>query len=227
MEIIKVWRCFRNSVRLVHDQFLFRRRKFIVKKIIFFSAILLVFTIISQIKYINTNAQTVEGTKFYTVQKGDSLYRIGVKFGVPVNKLRDVNFIKTENVSPGDKLIIPDSITDSEKELLARLVHAEAKGEPYAGKVAVATVVLNRVESKLFPNTIKDVIYQKRQFEPVANGTINEHADEDSKKAVMEALALKGSGKGSLYFFNPDKTSNKWLRSKEVTTVIGKHRFAK
>jgi N-acetylmuramoyl-L-alanine amidase len=114
---------------------------------------------------------------------------------------------------------------------LARLVHAEAKGEPYAGKVAVATVVLNRVDHPDFPNTVKDVIYEvsggSYAFTPVQNGTINKPADAESYRAVNEALAFRGLGNGSLYFYNPDKISSSWVLSRNVTLTIGNHVFAK
>ncbi|MBY0120959.1 cell wall hydrolase [Bacillus sp. S/N-304-OC-R1] len=172
-------------------------------------------------------AETLDHVQIYTVQKGDSLFKIGVKHGVSELELKKGNYLKSNTIHPGQKLILPKTITNSEKDLLTRLVHAEAKGEPHAGKVAVALVVLNRVDDKRFPDDIKNVIYQKRQFQPVDNGAINEPADNDSKKAVMEALALKGQGDQSVFFFNPDETSSTWLRSRTVTTVIGNHRFAK
>lgn len=175
----------------------------------------------------HTYAETLDNVSVYTVEKGDSLYKIGMKHGVAELDIKKLNHKETDKIYPGEKLILPKSISNSEKDLLARLVHAEAKGEPYEGKVAVALVVLNRVEDDRFPDTIKDVIYQERQFEPVDNGSINEPADEESYKAVMEALVLKGQGNKSVYFFNPDKTSSTWLRGKTVTTVIGDHRFAK
>lgn len=175
----------------------------------------------------HTYAETLDNVNIYTVQKGDSLFKIGMKHGVSELNLKKLNHKETDKIHPGERLILPKSISSSDKELLARLVHAEAKGEPYAGKVAVALVVLNRVEDDRFPDKIKDVIYEKRQFEPVDNGTINEPADNDSRKAVMEALALEGQGNKSVFFFNPDKTDSSWLRAKKVTTVIGKHRFAK
>ncbi|KAB2337722.1 LysM peptidoglycan-binding domain-containing protein [Cytobacillus depressus] len=172
-------------------------------------------------------AETLDQVEIYTVQKGDTLFDIGLKKGVSELELRNINHIKSNKPHSGQKLILPKTISKAEKELLARLVHAEAKGEPYKGKVAVALVVLNRVEDHRFPDNIKDVIYQKRQFQPVDNGSINDAADHDSKKAVMEALALEGQDNDSVYFFNPDKTNSKWLRSRTVTTVIGNHRFAK
>jgi N-acetylmuramoyl-L-alanine amidase len=172
-------------------------------------------------------AETADNVTIYTVQEGDSLFKIGVKLGVSELKLKEINHKRTDIIYPGEKLILPETISDEEKDLLARLVHAEAKGEPYAGKVGVAVVVLNRVEDDRFPDTIKEVIYQDRQFQPVDNGSINKPADKYAKRAVMEALAMQGKGSNSVFFFNPDKTSSKWLRTKTVTTVIGKHRFAK
>ncbi|WP_449622795.1 cell wall hydrolase [Robertmurraya sp. Marseille-Q9965] len=164
----------------------------------------------------------------HTVSTGETYWKIGVSYGVPVNTLMKANNAKNSNLNIGQKITIPaSSITTSEKDLLARLVEAEAKGESYAGKVAVATVILNRVDSSLFPNTVNGVINQAGQFTPVSNGTIKQAASNTSKKAVNEALAFRGQGSGSLYFYNPKKTSNTWLRSKKVTITIGNHVFAK
>ncbi|MCM3018298.1 cell wall hydrolase [Priestia megaterium] len=163
----------------------------------------------------------------HRVKNGETLYKIGAEYGVTVKQLKEANHKSTDSINANETLTIPNSISESDKELLARLVQAEAKGEPYAGKVAVATVVLNRVDSDSFPNSIHDVIYQGTQFTPVQNGEINKAADAEAKKAVNEALAFRGQGKGSLFFFNPDKTSDQWLRQKQVTITIGNHVFAK
>jgi N-acetylmuramoyl-L-alanine amidase len=167
----------------------------------------------------------------HQVQSGDTLWLIGKKHGVSVKTLMSTNRKSSHLLFVGEKLVIPQTITAEEKDLLARLVHAEAEGEPYAGKVAVATVVLNRVDSSLFPNDIKSVIYQKDQgyfaFTPVQNGTINQPADAKSKEAVQEALAYRGMGNHSLYFYNPKTAKSTWITSREVTITIGNHRFAK
>ncbi|KKI93968.1 peptidoglycan-binding protein [Bacillus sp. SA1-12] len=167
----------------------------------------------------------------HQVQTGDTLWLIGKKYGVSVKSLKSVNQKSSDLLYAGEKLTIPDTITAAEKDLLARLVHAEAKGEPYAGKVAVASVVLNRVDSPLFPNDIKSVIYQIEQghyaFSPVQNGTINQPAGAEAKAAVQEALAFRGMGNGSLYFYNPKTSTSTWITSREMTITIGKHRFAK
>lgn len=164
----------------------------------------------------------------HTVTKGDTYWKIASKYGVPVQKLMASNNAKSSYLDVGQNLTVPTAtVTSAEKDLLARLVEAEAKGEPYAGKVAVATVVLNRVDSSIFPNSIQAVIYESGQFTPVSNGQINNPASTESKRAVNEALAFRGQGNGSLYFYNPSKTTNQWLRTKPVTIKIGNHVFAK
>ncbi|SDH81501.1 N-acetylmuramoyl-L-alanine amidase [Alteribacillus persepolensis] len=171
-------------------------------------------------------------TKAYTVNKGDTLWSIGVEHGVSVLDLKEINKKNTMHVREGEYLHIPESITSSERDLLERLVSSEAEGESYAGKVAVATVVLNRVSSSEFPNTINEVIYDvsatgNPSFSPVMDGSIHEPADAQSKKAVKEALAFEGMGSGSLFFYNPAIATNHWISTRETTSVIGNHVFAK
>ncbi|MDA3128596.1 cell wall hydrolase [Aliibacillus thermotolerans] len=168
----------------------------------------------------------------HTVNENDTLWTIAMDHGVSVLDIKKENNKSTNAVTVGEQLTIPEGITPEEEELLARLVSAEAKGEPYAGKVAVATVVLNRVNSPEFPNSIKEVIYEvsptgNPSFTPVQNGTINQPADKESKKAVKEALAFEGQGHGSLFFYNPEKATNHWIATRETTTIIGNHIFAR
>jgi N-acetylmuramoyl-L-alanine amidase len=118
------------------------------------------------------------------------------------------------------------NISDNDIDLLARIVRAEAQTEPFEGKVAVAAVVLNRVESPKFPNTIRKVIYQRGQFQPVRNGQINRPADEESIRAVYAALTdMRSIAKGSLFFYNPDIATSRWLDSRATAVVIGQHVF--
>lgn len=120
------------------------------------------------------------------------------------------------------------SISESEIDLLARLVRAEAQTEPFEGKVAVACVVLNRVESPQFPDTIREVIYAPGQFQPVQNGQINKPADEESIKAVKVALTEQRQvAPGALFFYNPAIATSRWLDSRTTTLVIGQHVFKK
>lgn len=119
-------------------------------------------------------------------------------------------------------------LTNSEIDLLARLVRAEAQTEPYEGKIAVACVLLNRIESKKFPDTLKEVIYAPGQFQPVQNGEINKPADKESIKAVKAALSEQRQlAPGALFFYNPAIATSRWLDTRKTTLVIGQHVFKK
>ena len=124
------------------------------------------------------------------------------------------------------KAVAATSQADSEAYLLARLIHGEARGEPYMGKVAVAAVVLNRVKSAVFPKTISGVIYQTGAFDAVADGQINLTPNEDSIRAAKDAINGWDPTGGSLYYYNPNTATNSWIWSRQVTLVIGKHHFA-
>ena len=117
----------------------------------------------------------------------------------------------------------------NELQLLARCVNGEARGEPYAGQVAVAAVILNRVKHPSFPNTISGVIYQKGAFTATVDGQINVPISEGSSvyKACRDAMNGWDPTGGAIYYYNPKKTTNKWIYSREVIKIIGSHRFAK
>ena len=117
--------------------------------------------------------------------------------------------------------------SSSDLNLLARLVYGEARGEPYAGQVAVASVVLNRVKSSSFPNTVAGVIYQPGAFSVVKDGQINLTPNESAKKAAQDALNGWDPTYGAIYYFNPNTATNKWIWSRPLTVVIGNHRFCK
>ncbi len=119
------------------------------------------------------------------------------------------------------------SLTASERNLLARCVYAEARGEPYAGQVAVAAVVLNRVRSSSFPNTIAGVIYQRGAFTAVDDGQINMTPNDSAYKAAQDALNGWDPTNGCLYYYNPATATSKWIWSLKVELKIGKHAFAR
>ncbi len=111
--------------------------------------------------------------------------------------------------------------------LLARLIYAEARSESSKGKMAVGGVVLNRVKHAEFPNSISGVIYQPNAFSVVKDGQINLAPDAASLKAARDCMnGLDPSG-GSIFFYNPKKTKNKFLLSRKVVVTIGNHRFCK
>ena len=121
------------------------------------------------------------------------------------------------------------SSSTSDLQLMARAINGEARGEPYEGQVAVGAVILNRVRSSKFPNTIAGVIYQKGAFTAVADGQINEPIAEGSTvlKAARDALNGWDPSGGALYYFNPNTATNKWIWSRPLIKTIGKHRFCK
>lgn len=111
--------------------------------------------------------------------------------------------------------------------LLARLIYGEARGEPYTGQVAVGAVVMNRVKSSSFPNSISGVIYQSGSFDAVRDGQINLTPDATAKKAAQDALNGWDPSYGAIYYFNPSTATNKWIWSRPMTITIGRHRFCK
>lgn len=115
----------------------------------------------------------------------------------------------------------------SNVNLLARLIYGEARGEPYTGQVAVGAVVMNRVRSSSFPNTISGVIYQSGAFDVVRDGQINLTPNDTAKKAAQDALNGWDPSYGAIYYFNPSTATNKWIWSRPMTVTIGKHRFCK
>lgn len=120
-------------------------------------------------------------------------------------------------------------ITKSDLDIMASLVYAESRGEPFEGKVAVASVVLNRVLSPGFPNSIKDVIFQPNAFSCVRNGQINANPDQNCYDAVYEAISGKDPTNQALYFYNPTIATCSWMKQteKKDTKSIGNHIFFK
>lgn len=114
----------------------------------------------------------------------------------------------------------------SDLYLLAKCVYSEARGEPYEGQVAVAAVVLNRVESPEFPNTIAEVIYQPWAFTAVHDGQINLEPNETAYSAAKDAMNGWDPTYGCLYYYNPATATSKWIFSRTTVVTIGKHVFA-
>lgn len=111
--------------------------------------------------------------------------------------------------------------------LLARVIEGEAADEPYAGKVAVGAVIVNRTQSGLFPNSLPGVIYQPHAFESVSNGQYTRPVSADSLRAAQEALSGWDPTGGALFFWNPYKPVISWIWSRPVVTQIGRHVFAR
>ena len=117
---------------------------------------------------------------------------------------------------------------DDDLWLLARMISAEARGEPYSGQVAVGAVILNRVKHPSFPNTISGVLYQPGAFSSVSDGQFYSVQITDSaRKAAQDALNGSDPSGGAIYFYNPEKSTSKWIFSRETILTIGDHVFAK
>lgn len=109
--------------------------------------------------------------------------------------------------------------------LLARLISAEARGEPYTGQVAVGAVVLNRMEHPSFPNTLSGVIYQSGAFTCIVDGQFNEPVADSAYRAARDAINGWDPSGGAIYYFNPDTATSSWIWSRPLICKIGKHRF--
>lgn len=177
--------------------------------------------------------------KQYTVKSGDSIYLIAKNNRISIYSLRKANNLWVDYIYPGQVLLIPGSnnvqatvlktyygaipYTDSDIDLLARLIYAEAQSEPYKAQVAVGAVVVNRVQSSAWPNTVRDVIYQRvngyYQFTPVLNGWINKPASAQARQAAIDALKGYDPTNGAQFYFD-DSTTNTWLWSKPVALRV-------
>ena len=149
------------------------------------------------------------------------------KNGLTVDGIAGTKTLQAMGIYSSSTTSGSSSTNSNDVNLLARLVYGEARGEPYAGQVAVAAVVLNRVKSSSFPNTIAGVIYQSGAFDVVSDGQINLTPNSTAKKAAQDALNGWDPSYGAIYYFNPSTATNKWIWSRPMTVTIGKHRFCK
>lgn len=117
------------------------------------------------------------------------------------------------------------SFSSNDVSLLARVTSAESRGEPFTGQVAVAAVILNRISHPSFPNSLAGVIYQPGAFSCLNDGGINAAVDDSAYKAARYAINGWDPSGGAIYYYNPAKSTNKWIFSRPVITVIGDHRF--
>jgi len=122
---------------------------------------------------------------------------------------------------------VPSGFSQNDIQLMANAVYGEARGEPYIGQVAVAAVILNRVQSATFPNTVSGVIFEPRAFTAVADGQIWLTPNENAKKAVLDAMNGWDPTGNAIYYFNPDTATSGWIWSRPQIKRIGKHIFCK
>ena len=149
------------------------------------------------------------------------------KNGLTVDGIAGAKTLAAMGISNSSNNSGSGSTTSNDLNLLTRIVYGEARGESYTGQVAIAAVVLNRVKSSKFPNSVAGVIYQSGAFTAVSDGQINLTPNATAKKAAQDALNGWDPTYGAIYYFNPNTATNKWIWSRPVTVVIGKHRFCK
>lgn len=160
-------------------------------------------------------AQTREAVKYFQRKNGLKVD------GIVGNQTLKALGISTSGTNQGSS-----SYTDADVMLLARLIYGEARGESYVGQVAVGAVVLNRIKSASFPNTMAGVIYQKYAFTAVDDGQINLTPNATAKKAAQDAMNGWDPSYGALYYYNPATATSQWIFSRKTTVTIGRHVFA-
>lgn len=133
--------------------------------------------------------------------------------------------LRTETPIEPTSVNVPNGFSQNDMELMAQAVYGEARGEPYEGQVAVAAVILNRLQSPIFPNTISSIIYEPLAFTAVADGQIYLSPDQNARRAVQDAINGWDPTGEAIYYFNPDTATSSWIWSRPQIKRIGKHIF--
>ena len=149
------------------------------------------------------------------------------KNGLTADGIAGPATLKAMGITTSSSSSSSSSSYNSNLNLLAKVIYGEARGEPYAGQVAVGAVCMNRVKSSSFPNTLSGVVYQSGAFDAVKHGQVNLTPDSTAKKAAQDALNGWDPSYGAIYYFNPSTAINKWIWSRPMTVTIGRHRFCK
>jgi len=162
-----------------------------------------------------------EVTGYYGTQTEAAVRLFQQSRELPVTGIADAATLRALNIGTSN---VP-APSEANINLLARIISAEARGEPYIGQVAVGAVIMNRIQHPSFPDTLSGVIYQSGEFSAVWNGQFNQPVAESAVAAARDALAGWDPTGGAIYFFNPRRTSNNFLHSRTVLANIGAHRF--
>lgn len=168
--------------------------------------------------------QTVEAVKYF--QRKNGLTPDGIAGKSTFEALGMNDSAKVLDNQGGSNKPSGSNYTSSDLYLLAKCIYAEARGESYTGQVAVGAVILNRVKSSQFPNTVSGVIYQKDAFTAVSDGQINLNPDKTAMNAAQDALNGWDPTYGCIYYYNPAVATSAWIFSRQTVTTIGKHVFA-
>lgn len=181
----------------------------------------------SVVKQIQTNLKnwgyyTADVDGVYGSRTEEAVKRFQQRNGLTADGIAGPQTLKALGISDGGGASDSNS---SDVNLLARLISAEARGEPYTGQVAVGAVVLNRMKHPSFPNTMSGVIYQPGAFSCIDDGQFNQPVADSCYQAARDALNGWDPSGGAIYYFNPATATSKWIWSRPLITVIGKHRF--
>ena len=149
------------------------------------------------------------------------------KNGLTADGIAGPATLKAMGITSSSSSSSSSSSYSSNLNLLSRVIYGEARGEPYTGQVAVGAVVMNRIKSSSFPNTLSGVVYQSGAFDAVKDGQVNLTPDSTARKAAQDAMNGWDPSYGAIYYFNPSTATNKWIWSRPMTVIIGKHRFCK
>ena len=133
--------------------------------------------------------------------------------------------ISSSTSNSGGSASSPNTTNNNDVNLVAKLINGEARGEPYEGQVAVGAVILNRTSDARFPSTIAGVIYQPGAFTAIVDGQVNAELIESSVRAARDAINGWDPSGGAVFYFNPATSTNKWIWSRPLIKIIGKHRF--
>lgn len=149
------------------------------------------------------------------------------KNGLTADGIAGPATLKAMGITSSSSSSSSSSSYNSNLNLLARVIYGESRGEPYTGQVAVGAVVMNRIKSSSFPNTLSGVVYQSGAFDAVKDGQVNLTPNSTAIKAAQDAMNGWDPSYGAIYYFNPSTATNKWIWSRPMTVTIGKHRFCK
>lgn len=168
--------------------------------------------------------QTVEAVKYF--QRKNGLTPDGIAGRSTFEALGMNDSVNALDKNGGNSTTNNSNYTNSDLYLLAKCIYAEARGESYTGQVAVGAVILNRVASSQFPNSVSGVIYQRHAFTAVSDGQINLTPDKTAMNAAQDAMNGWDPTYGCLYYYNPAVATSSWIFGRKTVTTIGKHVFA-